>query len=61
VVITTIGKKTVIAPNTNVVKRGVVIGFVVNLGCGLNGFSARRNLNRSLRLLVVNTIFVRTP
>jgi hypothetical protein len=36
-------------------KRGMVIGFAANVNHGLGGLSARRNLNRSLRLL--NTIY----
>jgi len=42
-------------------KRGMVIGFVANVNHGLGGLSAGRNLNRSLRLLTVNTGFVGTP
>ncbi len=41
-------------------KRGMVIGFVANVNHGLGGLSGR-NLNRSLRLLTVNTGFVGTP
>jgi hypothetical protein len=51
----------VIAPNMNVVKRGLVIEFVTNLGGGLDGFLTRRNLNRNSRLLTPNTRVVGTP
>jgi hypothetical protein len=42
-VITTTGVETIVVPNTNVAKRGVVIKSIVNLGRGLGGFSTRRN------------------
>ncbi len=42
----------IIAPNMNVVRGGVVIGFATNLGHGSCKFLARRNLNSNLRLLV---------
>jgi hypothetical protein len=48
--ITTTGVETVIEPNIDVVKRGVLIGYVTKLGSGSNGVSIRRNLNRSLGL-----------
>ncbi len=38
VVITTIGVEMVVVPNMDFVRRGVVIGFVTNLGCGSSGF-----------------------
>jgi hypothetical protein len=47
VVIPTIGVETIVAPNTNFVKGGVLIGFVANLGYGLGGVSMGRNLNKS--------------
>ncbi len=40
VVIITIGVEMVVAPNTNVVKGGVLIGFTTNLGNGSNGVLA---------------------
>jgi hypothetical protein len=43
VVITTIGVEMIVVPNTNLARRGVVIRFVVNLGCGLGGFLTGRN------------------
>jgi hypothetical protein len=51
----------VVVPNMNVAKRGVVIGSTVNLGRGLGEFSMGRNLNRSLKLPMANTIIVGTP
>jgi hypothetical protein len=50
----------VIAPNMNVVKTGLVIEFVTNLGGGSDGFLTR-NLNRNSRLLTSNTTVVGTP
>jgi hypothetical protein len=41
----------IVAPNTNVVRGGVLIGSVANLGCGTSGISIERNLNRSSGLL----------
>jgi hypothetical protein len=40
----------VVAPNIDVVKRGVLIGSVTKLGSRSGGVSTRRNLNRSLVL-----------
>jgi len=48
----------VVAPNTNVVKGGVLIGFATNLGRGSNRVSTGRNLNRSLGLLAITTTIV---
>jgi len=45
--ITTIGVETVVAPNIDVVRRGMLIGFTTKLGSGSNGVSARRDLSRS--------------
>jgi hypothetical protein len=50
VVIATIGVDTVVVPNMNVARRGVVIGSIVNLSHGLSEFSMGRNLSRSLEL-----------
>jgi len=44
--------ETVVAPNIDVVKRGVLIGFTAKLGSGLGGVSIIRNLNQSLALLI---------
>jgi hypothetical protein len=51
----------VVEPNTNVARKGVVIGFAINLDCGLGEFLVGRSLNRSSRLLVVNSGVVGTP
>jgi hypothetical protein len=51
----------VVVPNMNVARKGVVIEPIVNLGCGSDGFSTGRNLNRSLGLPTVNTKVTRTP
>jgi hypothetical protein len=51
----------VVAPNTNVVRRGVIIRSATNLGRGLGRFSAGRNLNRSLGLPITNIGVVGTP
>ncbi len=61
VVIRTIGVDKVVAPNTNVVKRGVVIEFVINLGHGSDEFSIGRSLSRSLGLPLINIKVVGTP
>jgi hypothetical protein len=37
----------VVEPNIDVVRRGVLIGFITKLGSRLCGVSARRNLNQS--------------
>jgi hypothetical protein len=42
-----IGVETVVAPNIDVVRRGMLIGFTTKLGSGSNGVSARRDLSRS--------------
>jgi hypothetical protein len=46
-IITTTRVETIVAPNMNVVKRGIVIGFATNLGHGSCEFLARRNLNKN--------------
>jgi hypothetical protein len=51
----------VIVPTTYFVKNGILIGSVVNLGCGLGGVLTRRNLRRSLGILVAIIGVVRTP
>ncbi len=50
VVITTTRVEIVVAPNTNVVRVGVLIGSTTNLGSGLDGVLPRRNLSRSSAL-----------
>jgi hypothetical protein len=48
--ITIIGVEMVVTPNIDVVRRGILIGFVAKLGSGSSGISVVRNLNRSLAL-----------
>jgi len=55
VVITTIGMETIIAPNMDVVRKGVIIESATNLGCGLGGLFTRKNLTRSSKLPIANT------
>jgi hypothetical protein len=50
----------VVVPNTNVARRGIIIGFVVHLGCGSNRLYVM-SLNRSSGLPTTNTRVVRTP
>ncbi len=50
-----------VAPNTNVVKGGILIGSATNLCNGLGGVLARRNLSRSLTLPIVTTRVFGTP
>jgi hypothetical protein len=49
-----------LAPSLDVVKRGVVIGSIANLGPGSSGFSRGMNLSRNLGLLATNIRVVRT-
>ncbi len=51
----------IVAPNINVVKRGVLIGFAAKLGSGSSGILIGRNLSRSLALPIVTTEVVGTP
>jgi hypothetical protein len=51
----------VVAPNTNSIKGGILIGFVMNLGCGSGGVLVGRNLSKSSRLLIATTKVVGTP
>jgi hypothetical protein len=44
--------ETIVAPNTNVVKGGILIRFVANLGHGSNGVLVGRNLNKSSGILI---------
>jgi hypothetical protein len=53
--------ETIIAPNTNVVRGGILIRSTTNLGLGLGGVSAKRNLNQSLGLPIATTGIVGTP
>jgi hypothetical protein len=59
-VIPTTGVETIVAPITNFVKGGVLIGSSKNLGHGLGGVSTGTNLNRSLELPITIRV-VGTP
>jgi hypothetical protein len=59
--ITTTRVEMVVAPNIDVVKRGVLIGYVTKLGSRLNGVSIGRNLSRSLVLPTTNIGVVCIP
>jgi hypothetical protein len=52
---------TIVVPNTNVVRKGVVIRYVINLGCGSCEFSMKRNFSKISGLPMVNTRVVGTP
>jgi len=51
----------VVAPNTNFVRGGILIGSVMNLGCGLGRVLEQRTLNRSYGLLTETIGVVGTP
>jgi hypothetical protein len=50
-----------VAPNTNIVRSGILIGSVTNLGNGFGGVSIGRNLSWSSALLTSTTKVVGTP
>ncbi len=52
--------ETIVAPNMDVDRRGVLIGFAIKLGNGLGGIPARRNSSQSLTLLIAITRVVGT-
>jgi len=51
----------IVAPNIDVVRREILIGFTTKLGSGLGGVSVIRNLNQSLALPTTSTRVVGTP
>jgi hypothetical protein len=61
VVIAIIGMETMVAPNMNVVRGGILIGSATKLGNGLGGVLTRRNLSRSSALPIATTRVVGTP
>jgi hypothetical protein len=61
VIIPTIGVETVVAPNTNFVKGGILMGFAMNLGCGLRGVLTKRNLTTNSRIPIITIRVVGTP
>jgi hypothetical protein len=50
----------VVAPNIDVVRRGILIGFVTKLGSRSCGVSVVRNLNQSSALPTITTRVVGT-
>jgi len=59
--ITTTWVETIVAPSIDVIKRGVLIGFIIKLGSGSSGVSVVRNLSRSSALPTFTTGVVHTP
>jgi hypothetical protein len=56
-IITTTRVEMVVAPNTNVVRSGILIGFATNLGHGLGTVMIGRNLSQSSgRPIVIITV-----
>jgi hypothetical protein len=53
--------ETIVAPTTNFVKIGILIGSATNLGRGLGGVLERRNLSKSLGIPIAIIRVVRTP
>jgi hypothetical protein len=53
--------ETIIAPNMDVVRKGVIIESATNLGRGLGGLFTRKKLTRSSGLPIANTGVVGTP
>jgi len=51
----------VVVPIAYFIKSGILIGSTANLGCGLGRVSTRRNLSKSLGILVVIIGVVATP
>jgi hypothetical protein len=51
----------VVAPTTNFVRSGILIKYVANLGHGLGRVSTKRNLSKSLGILVTTIGIVGTP
>jgi hypothetical protein len=59
--ITTTRVETIVTPNINVVKRGILIGFLAKFHNGSNGVSVVRNLTRSSTLPTIITKVIGTP
>jgi hypothetical protein len=53
--ITTIGVEMVVAPNINVIRRGILNGSTTKLDIGSDGVSVVRNLSQSLTLPTIIT------
>jgi hypothetical protein len=60
-VIPTTRVETIVAPNTNYVRGGVLIGYAMNLGCGFEGVLEGNFLSRSFELPTIITRIVGTP
>jgi hypothetical protein len=58
--ITTIEVETIILPTMDVIKRGILIRSIKQLGSGLGGVSTRRKLNGSTTLLITTIGVVKT-
>jgi hypothetical protein len=61
IIIITTRVNTVVAPNMNVGKKGIITEFAVNLSCESDKFSKGTSLNRSSGLPMTNTRVVGTP
>jgi hypothetical protein len=59
--ITTAIVEMVIMPNIDVVRRGILIGFVAKLDNGLGGVSTGRNLSQNSALPMATTRIIGTP
>jgi len=59
--ITTAIMEMVIMPNIEVVRRGILIGFVAKLDNGLGGVSTGRNLSKNSALPMATTRIIGTP
>jgi hypothetical protein len=53
--------ETIVAPNTNVFRGGILIGFVTYLGSGSSKILARRNLSWSSKLPTTTSRVYGTP
>jgi hypothetical protein len=53
--------ETIVAPITNFLKVGILIGFLKNLGHGSGNVSTKRNLNRNSKLSTSTIRVVGTP
>jgi hypothetical protein len=56
-----IGMEAVVAPNIDVVRKGILIRYVAKLGSKSNGVSTRNNLNQNLTLPITTTGVVGIP
>ncbi len=51
--------ETIVAPNIDVVKRGVLIGYTTKLGSRLGGVLVVNNLSQNLTLLIIRVIGIK--